>query len=483
MADTYTALDLSKTRATLIMRQPFFGSLALRLKYVSDPSVGTLCTNGTEIRFDPKFMARLTEPERQGVIVHELSHCFMGHIFRRNGRDMRTWNKACDFAVNPMIEQSGFSLPREVKDVAGKVIFTGPCLDKKYDGMSAEAIYAVLQQEKQKEQEQKQDEDKAGNKSGTGSGDGKEQDDESASPGGGSGSDAPGDNSGSDTGGSTSESVESQGGNGTGSVDAEGVGSSEGSGTGSTGRMGRNGKTAGDSGHTPSVTGDFTDGKVSADGGQPGDMTEHDWEIAVEQAVCAARQQGKLPGGWVEEIQATRIPKMDPWTVIEQFVDHEIQSDFSWTSPNRRLIGRGLYLPGLVKENIGEIVFAVDTSGSASSEMLTEWALNTIGVVEKFKPSKVHVVMCDTRVTAVKTYEPSEYGDITFQCKGRGGTAFQPVFDWLEEQQIKPVCLVYFTDLYGPMPVEPQYPVLWAVPEYLEHQKGPFGETVLVGVE
>ncbi len=152
----YTPHDLSVTRTGLLMAHPFFGSLAMRLRYVADYSIPTLCTNGSEMRYNPKFMSRLSEPERKGVFIHELAHCFLLHVFRRGSREHRIFNYAADYAINPMIvAMAGVALPRGVKDETGKVIFTGPLLDKKYAGMSAEAIYAKLMQEKQQEQEKK----------------------------------------------------------------------------------------------------------------------------------------------------------------------------------------------------------------------------------------------------------------------------------------------------------------------------------------
>ena len=48
-------------------------------------------------------------------------------------------------------------------------------------------------------------------------------------------------------------------------------------------------------------------------------------------------------------------------------------------------------------------------------------------------------------------------------CKVQsGGTRFSPVFKYASDNEIKPKCCVYLTDLecydFGP---EPEYPVLW----------------------
>ncbi len=47
---------------------------------------------------------------------------------------------------------------------------------------------------------------------------------------------------------------------------------------------------------------------------------------------------------------------------------------------------------------------------------------------------------------------------------GGGGTAFAPVFEWIERSGQRPDSLVYFTDAEGEFPAQPpNYPVLWLV--------------------
>ncbi len=47
---------------------------------------------------------------------------------------------------------------------------------------------------------------------------------------------------------------------------------------------------------------------------------------------------------------------------------------------------------------------------------------------------------------------------------GGGGTSFRPVFQWVEQQRLRPDLLVYFTDADGAFPADqPTYPVIWLV--------------------
>ena len=51
------AQKMIKARATLVMGNPFFGTLALRLKMVEDKSVKTSSTDGTVLRYNPDAVA------------------------------------------------------------------------------------------------------------------------------------------------------------------------------------------------------------------------------------------------------------------------------------------------------------------------------------------------------------------------------------------------------------------------------------------
>jgi predicted metal-dependent peptidase len=64
---------------------------------------------------------------------------------------------------------------------------------------------------------------------------------------------------------------------------------------------------------------------------------------------------------------------------------------------------------------------------------------------------------------------------------GGGGTSFIPPFVYLEEENIRPACLVYFTDMGGSFPDDPGFPVIWC--STTEGCEGPFGETIQVELD
>jgi predicted metal-dependent peptidase len=128
-----TVSDLfAKARAALLVNAPFWGVLSLRLAPVEDPSIQTMQTDGISIRFNPAFVTSLSRSLLRTSIAHETMHCATMHHTRREGRDPRRWNIACDYAINPLLAEAGFEMPDCV------------LLDPAYAGMSAEEIYAKL---------------------------------------------------------------------------------------------------------------------------------------------------------------------------------------------------------------------------------------------------------------------------------------------------------------------------------------------------
>ena len=128
-----TASDLfAKARAALLVGAPFWGVLSLRLAPVEDASIRTMQTDGVTIRYNPDFVAGLSRGALRTMIAHETMHCAALHHTRREGRDLRRWNIACDHAINPLLAAADFEMP------------AGMLLDPAYAGLSAEQIYDRL---------------------------------------------------------------------------------------------------------------------------------------------------------------------------------------------------------------------------------------------------------------------------------------------------------------------------------------------------
>ena len=104
---------LSRGRTQLLLNQPFFGTLCLRLKLVAMPSFPTMATDGRRLVYNPAFVDKLTPAELEGVLAHEVMHCALAHHCRRGERDAQLWNQAADYAVNPILIGNGITLPKD----------------------------------------------------------------------------------------------------------------------------------------------------------------------------------------------------------------------------------------------------------------------------------------------------------------------------------------------------------------------------------
>ena len=98
--------DMLKARAQLLMDQPFFGALALRLKLVQDDETRDV-TDGVRLVYNSKFIGKLDTTTRKGLIAHEVMHCVFNHMTRRQERDPKMWNIATDYAINNHLIESG----------------------------------------------------------------------------------------------------------------------------------------------------------------------------------------------------------------------------------------------------------------------------------------------------------------------------------------------------------------------------------------
>lgn len=129
-------------RVGLLIRQPFFGNLATRLKLVNaDEWLTTAATCGRNFYYNSRFIDMLRPKEVEFLFGHEVLHCCYDHFGRKGDRDAQLFNIANDYAVNADLK----------KHRVGEMITTVPALyDPKYEGWSSEQIYDDLYENAEK---------------------------------------------------------------------------------------------------------------------------------------------------------------------------------------------------------------------------------------------------------------------------------------------------------------------------------------------
>lgn len=137
---------------------------------------------------------------------------------------------------------------------------------------------------------------------------------------------------------------------------------------------------------------------------------------------------------------------------------------------NRRY---GTMFPGKKKEHKYNIVVAVDESGSVYDSLLETF----FSEIDKMSMecATLHVLHCDTQVNAFYPYKKG----MEIKRTGCGGTAYNPVFDYLKGKDIDGVVFFGDGDCFENEIIKPKFKVLWALPEHGSNPSN-FGKVVRV---
>lgn len=153
-----------------------------------------------------------------------------------------------------------------------------------------------------------------------------------------------------------------------------------------------------------------------------------------------------------------------PAELEDLIADINCQPQISWQNTLKRIIGAlpmpykktiarknrrqpdRLDLRGRLPNHIAKVIVAVDTSGSMQSIDLQK-AFAEIFSLLKYSKNEVIVIECDCRIQ--KVYKAKSPRDIQYSFKGGGGTAFSPVFAYINKNGYRNSILIYFTDGEG----------------------------------
>jgi len=123
-------------------------------------------------------------------------------------------------------------------------------------------------------------------------------------------------------------------------------------------------------------------------------------------------------------------------------------------------------MPSGISEQIGEIVVAIDTSGSIGGPQLQAFLSEVGGIAETVHPEAIRLLYWDTQVCGDETYKGEEVANLTKSTKpkGGGGTTVECVPAYIQDNQIKAQCVIVLTDGYlGGSWGEWQHPLLWVI--------------------
>jgi len=238
----------------------------------------------------------------------------------------------------------------------------------------------------------------------------------------------------------------------------------------------------------------------SGKGDGDGSLDEHDFEagqeLSYEEAKelsdsidRALREGGLLAGRMGAEIPRAIGDMLEPkvnWReALREFVSSATKGveELTWAKMNKRYLVNDMYLPSTYSETIGEVIVAIDTSGSIGGVELTEFASEVSGICKTVEPEQVRVIWWDAQVHGEQIFKPSEYGNIASLLKplGGGGTHVSCVNAYLAKNKIEAEAVIVLTDGYVEHNVDwtISTPTLWMVTQNKSFEP-PAGKKVFI---
>ena len=126
---------ITKAKTRLMIKHPYFGLLASRLKTEASDEVEAFLSDGKTLQYNLDYFEKEEIETIEFALANSVMHHILAHENRKLSRQGWLWQLATDYAINNMLKENGFNLPDRVH------------YDERFEGMYAEAIYAHLKDE------------------------------------------------------------------------------------------------------------------------------------------------------------------------------------------------------------------------------------------------------------------------------------------------------------------------------------------------
>jgi len=202
------------------------------------------------------------------------------------------------------------------------------------------------------------------------------------------------------------------------------------------------------------------------------DILQKEVEHAMRRGEAEAKKCGAGKGDIPSEVGQLLRPQIDYVTAMREFLTQSCtaKDDSTYRRLNRRFHAFDLIMPTTFGENLGHIVAGADLSGSMWTgdpspmrKILSEF----VGILRQLNPQQVDLLYWDAEVTGHEEYKRGDYESIANAMRPRGGGGTDPscVPRYLKEKDIKPDCIVMFTDghVFNQWGTNWPAPVLWVI--------------------
>lgn len=172
-------------------------------------------------------------------------------------------------------------------------------------------------------------------------------------------------------------------------------------------------------------------------------------ENALRQGEALSREMaGNIP----REVGELLEPVVDWAQALRDFVNERARGGgySTYSKPNRKYIGYGVYMPSTYTETVKTILFAGDMSGSISEEIQREVLSEMQGCITAVCPETVDVMYWDTAVARHEHYEGADVHNIMTSTRptGGGGTTPSCVTEHCLQKNITPEIVIWLSDGY-----------------------------------
>lgn len=231
-----------------------------------------------------------------------------------------------------------------------------------------------------------------------------------------------------------------------------------------------------------------------------GHVTDHEWlasegtdqMVDVDQMLAEATKElvneanqimgsearGMMPARFSSQVQRLNRPAELNWqSILKKYVGAVAAEKQKTRARLNRRQPRRYDLSGSREGKMLRIVVAIDTSASMGDDAIRK-IFNEIFAIVSRRRFELTVIECDASIQRV--YELKSPNDLPDHVNGRGGTAFTPVINYINEnRRFRDALLIYFTDGFGEsrIPKPLTYRNLWVIlgdPECLS-VKRPYG--------
>ena len=142
-------------------------------------------------------------------------------------------------------------------------------------------------------------------------------------------------------------------------------------------------------------------------------------------------------------------PNIDWREVLQDFWTSHVRGkdEFTWRRFNKGRMVDDYYLPSTINETIGEVILAIDTSGSISNADIAKVASRVQELCDTMSPERIRILWWDTKVHGEQLFE-GNYSNLHSVLKpmGGGGTQAGCVSDYIVDKGLTADCMVMFTD-------------------------------------